>query len=207
MKKKNIILCAGVLSIAMLCGCEVTIKNENPTDVTAEATQEAVETPEVTETVTTPEATQTFIEDEEQITTAESNNIEDYNYTAEEYASEEITTQEDMEEETDSYADFASLMTAIYEVDTNSTDVESIAKQLKDYAFTYGAPSTSSVFESMANDWFDTMKATEGKDIRFEFSECFNTVTSTAQQMDEDLEFDVSYLNVINGIIYAAMVE
>lgn len=205
MKKKNIILCAGVLSIAMLCGCEVTIKNENPTDVTAEATQEAVETPEVTETVTTPEATQTFIEDEEQITTAEANNIEEY--TSEENTLEEIATQEGMEEEADSHADLASLMAAIYEVDTNSTDVESIAKQLKDYAFTYGAPSTSSVFESMANDWFDTMKATEGKDIRSEFSECFNTVTSTAQQMDEDLEFDVSYLNVINGIIYAAMGE
>lgn len=198
MKKKNIVLCAGVLSMAMLCGCEVTIQNENPTNVTAEATQEAVETSEVTETETTPEAAETIIEDEEKTTTAESNNEEDY--TSEDYSSEEIETQEETEEDGDSYADLASLMTAIYEVDTNSTDVESIAEQLKDYSFTYGAPSTSSVFESMANDWFDTMEDVEGTDIRSEFSECFNTVTLTAQNMDEDLEFDLSYLNVINGI-------
>lgn len=198
MKKKTIILCAVVLSLAMLCGCEITIKNENTANVTAEATQEALETPEVTEALTTPEATQNIIEDEEQTTTAESNNIEEN--ASEEYSSEEITTQEETEENVDSYVDLASLMTAIYEVDTNSTSAENVAQQLKDYSFTYGGPSTSSVFESMANDWFDTMKSTEGKDIRSEFSECFNTVTLTAQKMDEELEFDLSYLNVINGI-------
>ena len=52
----------------------------------------------------------------------------------------------------------------------------------------------------MANDWFDTMKNTEGNDIRSEFRESFDTVTSTAQNMDENLEFDVLYQNVINGI-------
>lgn len=203
MKNKNIVLCAGVLSMAMLCGCEVKIQNENPTNVTAEATQEAVETSEGTETEATPEAAESIIEDEEKTTTAESNNVEDYtseDYSSEDYSSEEIETQEETEEDGDSYADLASLMTAIYEVDTNSTDVESIAEQLKDYSFTYGAPSTSSVFESMANDWFDTMEDVEGTDIRSEFSDCFSTVTLTAQKMDEDLEFDLSYLNVINGI-------
>ena len=71
---------------------------------------------------------------------------------------------------------------------------------MKTYSFNYGAPSSSPIFESMANDWFDTMKNEEGKDIRSEFRGCFDTVTSTAQKMDETLEFDVAYLNVINGI-------
>ena len=71
---------------------------------------------------------------------------------------------------------------------------------MKTYSFNYGAPSSSPIFEEMANDWFDTMKNAEGKHIRSEIRKCFDTVTSTAASMDENLEFDVAYLNVINGI-------
>ena len=192
MKKKSIILCAGVLSMAMLCGCGENSQKENTANVTAEAT------PEVTETVTTTEAADTSIEDEENNTTTESSTVE-------EQASDKTEVQEESTEntetaDTDSYAEFSSLMAAIYEVDENSANAETVAENLKTYAFSYGEPSSSSAFETMANDWFDTMKNEEGKDIRSEFRGCFDTVTSTAQKMDETLEFDVAYLNVINGI-------
>lgn len=193
MRKKNIILCAGLLSMAMLCGCGEKSQKETTTDVTAEATQEATETTD--ETASTPEATDASTQDTEEETTTETTPVE-------EEVSEGTEVQEENAEDTitDSYAALSSLMTAIYGVDESSTNAETVAEELKTYAFTYGAPSSSTAYESMANDWFDTMKETEGKDIRSEFRKCFDTVTSTAASMDENLEFDVAYLNVINGI-------
>ena len=47
------------------------------------------------------------------------------------------------------------------------------------------------------------MQDTEGKDVRSEFSGSFQIVTSTAQKMDENLEYDAAYLNVVNGILAA----
>ena len=94
-------------------------------------------------------------------------------------------------------------MTEIYGVSTDAASAEEVAEKFKNYAFTYGAPSSSTAFETMANDWFQTMEETEGKDIRSEFNGCFETVTSTAQEMDVTLEYDVAYLNVVNGILAA----
>ena len=198
MKKRNIILCAGVLSMAMLCGCESNNQTENTAKVTAEATQEVTDTEttlEVTEAVATPEATDAIIEDEGKETTAESNTVVEQD-------SEKTEIQEENTEtaDVDSQVTFSSLMTAIYEVDTSNIGAETVAEELKTYAFTNGEPSSSPIFEEMANDWFDTMKNAEGKDIRSEFRKCFDTVTTTAQKMDETLEYDVAYLNVINGI-------
>ena len=115
--------------------------------------------------------------------------------------------QEEQEEITDANVDaqtaFSSLMTEIYEVKNDSASAETVAENLKNYAFTYGAPSSSSAFESLANDWFLAIEETEGSDVRSEFSECFNTVTSTAKEMDETLEYDAAYTNVVNGILGA----
>lgn len=200
MKKKNIMLCAGALSITMFCGCGITLQTHGTPTVTTEATQEVTETPEVevTEAVTTPETNNTIIEAEEDKTAAEASN-ETANFSTE-IETEEKENAEATDTDIDSYTAFATLMTAIYKVDASSTDAETVAEELKTYSFTYGGPSTSSVSEDMANEWFDYMKEIEGKDIRSEFSKSFTTVTSTAQRMDADLEFDVAYLNVINGI-------
>ena len=200
MKKRNIILCAGVLSMAMLCGCESNNQTENTAKVTAEATQEVTDTettPEVTEAVATPEATDTIIEDEGKETTAESNTVVEQDSEKTEIQEENTETADT---NVDSYAELSSLMTAIYAVGEDSTSVETAAENLKTYAFNYGAPSSSANYESMANDWFDSMQSTEGTDIRSEFRKCFDTVTLAAQEADENLEFDVAYQNVINGI-------
>ena len=161
MKKKNIILCAGILSMAILGGCGGTTPEENSTAITQEKT---------TDTEATTEAT---------------------------------TTQETTETGVDSNAEFSSLMTEIYGVSTDAASAETVAEKFKDFAFTNGAQSSSTTFETMANDWFQTMEETEGKDIRSEFNGCFETVTSTAQEMDVTLEYDVAYLNVVNGILAA----
>lgn len=208
MKKRNMILCMGILSMAMCCGCGTTTQNEDATTATPEATQEvtetleATETPEATDAETTQETQEGTIADEETTNTTESTNEEE-STSEETEIQEEQTETADTNADADTEIDFSSLMTSIYEVNADSTNVETVAENLKNYAFAEGAPSSSSAFESMANDWFDTMKDTEGKDIRSEFNECFTTVTSTAQEMDESLEYDVAYLNVINGILAA----
>ena len=58
-------------------------------------------------------------------------------------------------------------------------------------------------YSDVGSSYEQTMEATEGKDIRGEFSETFNNVTTTAQSKDETLEYDVAYLNVVNGILAA----
>lgn len=191
MKKKNIILCAGVLSLTMMCGCGENTQNETSANVTTEVTQE------VTETVDTPETTDTIIADDETKTTTESNTVDEYDSEQPEIQEENTETADT---NVDSYAELSSLMTAIYAVGEDSTSVETAAENLKTYAFNYGAPSSSANYESMANDWFDSMQSTEGTDIRSEFRKCFDTVTLAAQEADENLEFDVAYQNVINGI-------
>ena len=122
MKKKNVVLYAGVLSMVMLGGCGTSTSNETSTPVTQEVTQDATEAPEVTEA---PEAEKATTGNEEK------NN------------STEVTNEENTSEET------------------------------------------------------------EGKDVRSDFSECFHTVTSTAQKKDETLEYDAAYANVVNGILAA----
>ena len=180
MKKKNVILCAGILSMAMLGGCGGTTPEENNTVVTN--TQEVKDTTETEKPTETEDATET----------PESTELED--------ATE---TPESTETGVDSNAEFSSIMTEIYGVSTDAASAEAVAEKFKNYAFTYGAPSSSTAFETMANDWFQTMEETEGKDIRSEFNGCFETVTSTAQEMDVTLEYDVAYLNVVNGILAA----
>ena len=168
MKKKNVILCAGILSMAMLGGCGGTTPEENNTVVTH--TQEVKDTTETEKPTETEDATE---------------------------------TPESTESGVDSNAEFSSIMTEIYGVSTDAASAEAVAEKFKNYAFTYGAPSSSTAFETMANDWFQTMEETEGKDIRSEFNGCFETVTSAAQEMDVTLEYDVAYLNVVNGILAA----
>lgn len=199
MKKKNVVLCAGVLSMAMLVGCGESTSNENSTPVTQEVTQEVTETPEAEDAAS---------ENEEKDDSTEVTN--------EENASEEIEIQEEQaeqegqaeqEETTDANVDahtaFSSIMAEIYEVKNDSASAETVAENFKNYAFTYGEPSSSSTFETLANDWFLAMEETEGSDVRSEFSECFQTVTSTAQEMDETLETDLAYTNVVSGILRA----
>lgn len=162
MKKKNVVLCAGILSMVMLVGCGTSTSNETGRPATQEVTE-------------TSEAEDSTIENEEK----------------------------DNSTEAESHTAFSSLMTEIYEVKTDSASAETVAENLKKYAFTYGAPSSSSVFETLANDWFLAIEETEGNDVRSEFSECFHTVTSTAQEMDETLEYDLAYTNVVEGILRA----
>lgn len=197
MKKKNVVLYAGVLSMVMLGGCGTSTSNETSTPVTQEVTQDATEAPEVTEA---PEAEKATTGNEEKNNSTEVTN--------EENTSEETEVQEETADtDVDSRTAFSSLMTEIYAVKTDSTSAETVAESLKNYAFSYCEPdassSYSSVFETMANDWFLAIEETEGKDVRSEFSECFHTVTSTAQKMDETLEYDVAYENVVNGILAA----
>lgn len=177
MKKKNVVLYAGVLSMAMLVGCGASTSNETSTPVT----QEVTEIPEAEDTT--------------------SENVEKDNST--EVINEENTSEEITDANVDAQTAFSSLMTEIYEVKNDSASAETVAENLKNYAFTYGAPSSSSVFESLANDWFLAIEETGGSDVRSEFSECFNTVTSTAKEMDETLEYDAAYTNVVNGILGA----
>ena len=160
MRKKNLILCAGILSMAMLGGCGSTTPEENNTAVTQEV-EETTETEEATE------------------------------------------TQETAETGVDSNAEFSSLMTEIYGVSTDAASAEAVAEKFKNYTFANGAPSSSTIFQSMAEKWFQMMEEKEGKDIRPEFSERFQKVTSTAENMDENLQYDVAYLNVVSGITAA----
>ena len=133
MKKKNIILCAGVLSLTMMCGCGENTQNETSANVTTEVTQE------VTETVDTPETTDTIIADDETKTTTESNTVDEYDSEQPEIQEENTETADT---NVDSYAELSSLMTAIYAVGEDSTSVETAAENLKTYAFNYGAVST-----------------------------------------------------------------
>ena len=206
MKKKNVFFYAGVLSVAMLVGCGASTSNETSTPVTQEVTEipEAEDT--TIENVEKDNSTEVINEEN----TTEENTSEEITSeenTSEEITSEEMEIQEEQEEITDANVDaqtaFSSLMTEIYEVKNDSASAETVAENLKNYAFTYGAPSSSSVFESLANDWFLAIEETEGSDVRSEFSECFNTVTSTAKEMDEALEYDAAYTNVVNGILGA----
>ena len=168
MKKKDVILCAGILSITMLGGCGGTTLEESNTAITQEA-EETAETQEATETK---EATEVI--------------------------AEAIVTQE----AADFTEEFSAIMTEIYELSGDS-DAEEIAEKFKNYAFTNGAPSSSMNFQYMAENWFQMMEEKEGKDIRPEFNQRFEVVTSTAKKMDETLEYDVLYSNVVNGIIAA----
>lgn len=172
MKKKNVILCVGILFMMMLGGCGDTTNKEDSTSVTKE-TQETKETEETEETE---EAKET------------------------EEATETKEATETQETDGDSKAELSSIMTEIYGVGNDAANAEAVAEKLKNYAFSYGAPSSSSAFKSIANDWFKTMEETEGKDIRSEFSVCFETVTSAVNNMDETIRYDVAYSNVINGI-------
>ena len=94
MKKKNIILCAGVLSLTMMCGCGENTQNETSANVTTEVTQE------VTETVDTPETTDTIIADDETKTTTESNTVDEYD-------SEQPEIQEENTETADTNVDLS----------------------------------------------------------------------------------------------------
>ena len=201
MKKKNVFFYAGVLSVAMLVGCGASTSNETSTPVT----QEVTEIPEAEDTTIENVEKNNSTEVINEENTSEENTSEEN--TSEEITSEEMEIQEEQEEITDANVDaqtaFSSLMTEIYEVKNDSASAETVAENLKNYAFTYGAPSSSSAFESLANDWFLAIEETEGSDVRSEFSECFNTVTSTAKEMDETLEYDAAYTNVVNGILGA----
>ena len=180
MKKRNVILCAGVLSMAMLCGCGDKSKEENSATATPEVTQEAA-TQETTEVDATEEATQETAEVE-----------------ATEAATQEAEGTVDAGEEND--AEFAAIMTAIYGVTADSADVEKVADEFAAYALRTGSGSSSSLFQAKASEWFNTMTETEGNDIRSAFGESFKLVATAAQEKDENLEFDVNYTNVYYGI-------
>ena len=152
--KKNIIVCAGIISAMLLAGCGVTDSKDSGTVTAAQK--------ETQETVT------------------------DNNDTTVDAASE-----------------LSAIMAEIYNVNSDSANVDEIAEKFKNYTFSYGQPSSSATFEEWANDWFKKMEESEGKDVRSEFKECFQTVTSAAQSKDETLEYDVAYTNVVNGILAA----
>lgn len=197
MKKRTIILCTGALSLAMLSGCGAAKQTENTAGTTA-----AVETTAAAETTTTPETTT----DAETATDAETPASAD----AAETESAGNTTDTDSPENADSeaetedaYADSITLMQTIYEIHPGSSGAslraEEAAENLKNYVSSYGAD-TSLSFETLANDWFETMTETEGADIRTDFKECFEEAVSAAKNSDETLEKDTAFLNVINGI-------
>lgn len=77
------------------------------------------------------------------------------------------------------------------------------ARQLKDFAFHYAENSSVGAFEDMAAEWFRN-KSQEIADIKMVFPECLNAVTQYAFSQEEALEYDVSYLKVVNGITAAA---
>lgn len=200
MKKKNVILLAGIISVAMLGGCGEKTSQEDSTNVMQEETiAEETEKTETTEETETAEETEKAEETETAEETTEVEKME------EELAKEEEKAKEIAEEaqETAYNEEFASVMAEIYGVNGDAAKTETVAETFKNFAFANGALSSSTVFETLANEWFQTMEATEGKDIRGEFSETFNNVTTTAQSKDETLEYDVAYLNVVNGILAA----
>lgn len=76
------------------------------------------------------------------------------------------------------------------------------ARQLKDFAFRYAENSSVGAFEDMAAEWFQD-KSQEIADIKMVFPECLNAVTQYGFSQEEALEYDVSYLKVVNGITAA----
>lgn len=76
------------------------------------------------------------------------------------------------------------------------------ARQLKEFAFHYAENSSVGAFEDMATEWFQD-KSQEIADIKIVFPECLNAVTQYAFAQEEELEYDVSYLKVVNGITAA----
>ena len=198
MKKKNVILLAGILSVAVLGGCGEKTSQEDSTSVMQEETIEEKE--EIEETEETEEKEEK--EEKEETKTAKESTVKSEEDTIKDNTSKEV--QQETEETTAGVqTDLSAVMTEIYKVSAGSASADAVAENFKNYALTNGAPSSSGAFESMATEWFQTMQNSEGKDIRAEFSKAFNTVTATAQGKDETLEYDVAYTNVVSGILAA----
>ena len=178
MKKRNVILCAGALSMAMLCGCGA----KDAGSAAPEATQEVVE------------ATAEAVQEEAEVTAEP----------VQEEVAAEVTAEPVQEETANTEAtidvEFASILLEIYGLQADSSNVDQVAERFANFAIANGAPSTSSVFEDMAASWFASMQDSEGKDIRSEFATSFDLVNTTALKNNAELEFDLNYTNVYSGI-------
>lgn len=118
-----------------------------------------------------------------------------------------VTEQPSVSNENKVQVEFAEMMESIYGAAPgaagSSERMVVAARQLKDFAFTYAENSSVGAFEDMAGEWFQE-KAQEISDIKVVFPECLNAVTAYAFSQEEELEYDVSYLKVVNGITAAA---
>lgn len=115
-------------------------------------------------------------------------------------------TQTDISDKTAATA-FNEMMDAVYNVQAgtagSSLRAEEAAKALTDYAMTYGAGSASGAFEVLAEEWFAAQKNADDT-FRSDFKLCLDAAADAAEAADENLQYDIAFLNVLNGITAAA---
>ena len=108
------------------------------------------------------------------------------------------------------YKEFSDLLTKIYECRAGSAGssarVEDAAKDLIEFSMNYGQESSSEIFHSFTDSWVEEKAEEYGDSLKENMKEEMDAVTEQAVFSEKDIDTDVAYLNVINGI-YAAFEE
>ncbi len=115
-------------------------------------------------------------------------------------AETEASTEKASEETTEAEPeDLDIVVNAIYNVKAGSAGAslraEEAGKALAGYAKKFGGQSDSGAFELLLKRWFIKNKKIPDESFR----ECLDAAVSAAYEADENLETDVSFLNIING--------
>lgn len=113
-----------------------------------------------------------------------------------------VPLQGEAEAETVDYAD---LMNEIYNTKAGTAGsaarVEEAARKLTIYAINNSADITAQNQEALATETLNNMKATYGEDFVANFKECFDAVVEEAMNENSDLETDVTFNQVVNGVL------
>lgn len=98
---------------------------------------------------------------------------------------------------------FTKCMQAIYDVQAGaagaSLRAETAVDELKNFAATYAADSTSSDITNYANKWFEEMEK-DNESVRSDFAECLDTTVDVAYENDSSLESDENFQKVKSAI-------
>ena len=98
---------------------------------------------------------------------------------------------------------FTKCMQAIYDVQAGaagaSLRAETAVDELKNFAATYAADSTSSDITNYANKWFEEMEK-DNESVRSDFAECLDTTVDVAYENDSSLESDEYFQKVKSAI-------
>ena len=112
-------------------------------------------------------------------------------------------TTETQNKSADAEEAFTKCMQAIYHVQAGaagaSLRAETAVDELKKFAATYAADSTSIDIIYYANKWFEEMEK-DNESVRSDFTECLDTTVDVAYENDSSLESDENFQKVINAL-------